>query len=167
MSNTCAINQQMFCTHFVMVIASGRQVIPLPESTTRDCAIMTTKFCCCLLAPYIAIFCLCNMNLQSWDEWQFLHNLILYLWSGINGSKPKQLMACARKRSVWHMIHNCYNFVINLEMFVTWKYVFFNVPWLSHHLCMTMSTAYSQLVCISSRFGLVSTISRPLSSSSF
>lgn len=43
MSNTCAVNQQMFCKHFVMIIASGRQVISLPEFITGHCAIMTNN----------------------------------------------------------------------------------------------------------------------------
>ena len=34
---------QRFCKHDAMIIASGRQVIPLPEFITGDCATMTTK----------------------------------------------------------------------------------------------------------------------------
>lgn len=37
MPNTCVVNQRMFCKHFVMIIGSRGQIIPLPVYNKRWC----------------------------------------------------------------------------------------------------------------------------------
>lgn len=129
MSNICAVKQQRFCKHFVMIIASGRHVIPLPEFITGDCAIMTTKFCSSFLAPYIEIF--------ACSSWSYCHRMTLnsttlsstheQVWVTGNLSN---YVACARKRTgcqpqlhtfeTWFINIRMPHWTSHLEMFVVW-----------------------------------------------
>lgn len=168
MLNTCAATQQRFYQHYAMIIASGAS-IPLPKVYNRRlCNRDNKKFCCCFLAPFIAILCLSFIKsvLVQWLSafWTTLHSNKRQVW--LSGNWATLVMCqkeeCQLSRHKCEMIHNWSNARLKLSPGNECCTTSNDIP---HILFLMTNTTCDHPVRISWSFGCDPTILFRLSSS--